>query len=258
MVGITARGFDVQAEPGGLREAAENVAREARVGVDRELGPRATAEVDGHASQRVVHRHDRVPVACDAAAVAERAVERLAERERGVLGRVVLAGLEVAGTLEHEVEPAVERELLEQMVVEPRAGRHANPSGAIEPEPDGDPRLGGGAEVAGGAVTRTLQHSVARAVRPPERALDCREQQVVVLAIADADPDGAVEQARTTTPSRRSPRPSSSGSSTGTRRKFASDGSGSSPSPRSRTARRSRSSTCDRTSGGSRERRERQ
>ena len=68
--------------------------------------------------ERIVHRHDGVAVARDAAPVAERLVERLAERERRVLRRVVVAGLEVAAALEHEVEARVERELLEEVVVE--------------------------------------------------------------------------------------------------------------------------------------------
>ena len=90
------------------------------------------AEVDGGARERVVHRHDGVAVARDPAPVAERAVERLAERERRVLGGVVVAGLEVARALEHEVEPAVEGELLEEVVVEPGAGRDAHAPGAVE------------------------------------------------------------------------------------------------------------------------------
>ena len=92
----------------------------------RSSAARPAAEVDGRARERVVHRHDRVAVARDPAAVAERRVERLAERERRVLGRVVLAGLEVADALEHEVEPGVEGELLEQVVVEAGAGRDAH------------------------------------------------------------------------------------------------------------------------------------
>ena len=51
------------------------------------------------ARERLVHRHGRVAVAGDAAAVAERLVERLAEHDADVLGGVVRAGLEVAGRL---------------------------------------------------------------------------------------------------------------------------------------------------------------
>ena len=68
----------------------------------------------------------------DPAPVAERAVEGLAERDRGVLDGVVLAGLEVAGRLEDEVEARVEGELLEEVVVEARARRHADAARAVE------------------------------------------------------------------------------------------------------------------------------
>ena len=100
----------------------EEVPRHPGLGLERELGERPAAEIDGGARERVVHRHDRVAVARDPAPVAERAVERLAERERGVLDRVVVAGLEVAGALDDEVEPGVEGELLEEVVVDAGAG----------------------------------------------------------------------------------------------------------------------------------------
>ena len=111
-----------------------------------QLGVRTPAEIDGRARERVVHRHDGVAVPRDAAPVAERLVERLPERERRVLGRVVVAGLEIAGTLEHQVEAGVERELLEEVVVEPGAGLDAHARGAVEREPNREPRLGGGAQ----------------------------------------------------------------------------------------------------------------
>ena len=52
-------------------------------------------------------------------------------------------GLPVAGAVDDEVEAAVERELLEQVVVEPGAGLDAHEPGAVEPEPDADRRLRG-------------------------------------------------------------------------------------------------------------------
>ena len=54
-------------------------------------------DVDRARRARLVHRHDRVAVADDARAVAERLVERLAEHDPGVLDGVVRAGLQVAG-----------------------------------------------------------------------------------------------------------------------------------------------------------------
>ena len=61
----------------------------------------------------------------------------------------MVAGLEIAGALEHEVEPGVERELLEEVVVEPGAGRNAHAARAVEREPHREPRLGGRAQRAG-------------------------------------------------------------------------------------------------------------
>ena len=68
---------------------------------------------------------DGVAVAADPGAVAERLVERLAERDADVLDRVVGAGLEVAGRLDLEAEPAVAGEQLEHVVEEADAGRDA-------------------------------------------------------------------------------------------------------------------------------------
>ncbi len=71
------------------------------IALEPQLRERAAAEVDGRA------RHARRPSArprCRSARSRARSpsagVERLAERERRVLGRVVVAGLEVAGALE--------------------------------------------------------------------------------------------------------------------------------------------------------------
>ena len=115
---VAAGRLDVDRHPRGLREAAEEVPGHPGLGLERELGERPAAEIDGGAGERVVHRHGRVAVARDPAPVAERLVERLAERERGVLDGVVVAGLEVAGRLDDEVEPGVEGELLEEVVVD--------------------------------------------------------------------------------------------------------------------------------------------
>src|SRR5439155_23613157 len=92
----------------------------------RHIGPDEPAEIDGSAGKRVVHRHDGGTVARDSAAIAERAVERLAERDRRVFRRVMIPGLPVAAPVHEQVQPAVECELLEQMVVEAGARSNAN------------------------------------------------------------------------------------------------------------------------------------
>ena len=86
---IAAGRAHVQRHARRLREALERVAREARILLEVDLGAAPAAEVDGRAGERVVHRHDRRAVARDPAPVAERAVDRLAERDRRVLGGVM-------------------------------------------------------------------------------------------------------------------------------------------------------------------------
>ena len=108
------------------------MAREPGVVLERKLRPGPAAEVDRGPCERVVHRHDCIAVAGDPPPVAERGIDRLAQRERRVLGGVVLTRLQVADALEHEVEAAVEGELLQQVVVEPGAGGNAHAAGAVE------------------------------------------------------------------------------------------------------------------------------
>jgi hypothetical protein len=45
---------------------------------------------------------------------------------------VVVAGLEVAAAFQDEVEAGVERQLLEEVVIEACSGRDADPAGAVE------------------------------------------------------------------------------------------------------------------------------
>ena len=137
--------------------------------------PRSTAAL----RERVVHRHDRIAVARDPAPVAERSVERGAERERRVLGGVVVARLEVAGPFEEQIEARVERELLEEVVVEAGAGRNAHAARAVEGEPGREARLRRRAQRACAPMTRRSDRR--RAVEQPRKRLD---QQVVVRCIA--------------------------------------------------------------------------
>ena len=187
------------------------------------------AEIDGGARERVVHRHDGVAVARDPAAVAERPVERLAERERRVLGGVVVARLEVAGPLEDEVEAGVEGELLEEVVVEPGAGRDPHAARAVERRAARAMRVSAVArrwrtrrpdEPATGAGRSSARASASRS-----RSSSSRSRTVMRIPSGeDAD-----DQPRPQERGRRAP----AASSTGTKRKFAREGSGSSPSARS-------------------------
>ena len=77
-------------------------------------------------------------VAGDAGAVAERAVERLAEHDPGVLDGVVRAGVEVAGDVDGQVEPAVAGEQVEHVVEEADAGAARAGAAAVEAEGERD------------------------------------------------------------------------------------------------------------------------
>ena len=164
MVRVAPRRLDVDRRARGLRKAREHVLGQAWIVLERELAVRAAPQVDGSSRKRIVHGNDRVAVARDAAPVAERLVERRAERKCGVLGRVMITSLEVAGTLEDQVEARMERELLEKVVVEPGAGSDADTTRAVEREARGEPRLGGcahhTAEAAYKAVGRALRTAV--------------------------------------------------------------------------------------------------
>ena len=98
--------LEVQVAQRGADEAAEELAPQ--LGVERPDPPalervgavherRAAAEVDRRRHQRLVHRDRRLAVAADAAPVAERLAERLAQAEADVLDGVVGVDLDVAG-----------------------------------------------------------------------------------------------------------------------------------------------------------------
>src|SRR5690606_4149616 len=101
---------------------------------------RPPAEVDGDLDVRLVHRQQEA-VAADAPLVAERTLQRLAERERDVLDGVVLVDLEVAAALHAEREAAMLAELLQHVVEEPDAGTRDGLRLAIEIDLDADVRL---------------------------------------------------------------------------------------------------------------------
>ena len=104
---------------------------------------RAAAEVDGDDANRFVHRHDEVAGAVDAAARAERGLDRLAERDADVLDRVVLVDVEIALGAQAQVEAAVAREQLQHVVEKADAGPDVVSAAAVERQPDGDRRFRG-------------------------------------------------------------------------------------------------------------------
>ena len=95
----------------------------------------------------------------------------------------MLAGLEIADSLEHEVEPGVEGELLEQVVVEAGAGRDPDTPGAVERRAARESASPPSRAGAGRGAARACGDGR----RPVERAGERIEQEVVVLTVAHVE-----------------------------------------------------------------------
>ena len=109
-----------------------------RVNADLEDEERPARNVDRDAGQRLVHRQMHVGVAGDALHVAERLLDRLAERDADILGGVVVVDVQVALGLDRHVDQGMARQLVEHVVEKADAGRDRGLAGAVEI--DGRPR----------------------------------------------------------------------------------------------------------------------
>ena len=107
MVRVLATDLDVDGRAQRFRERAEEVGHELGrqladlVATERpfEHEVRTARQIDGDTRERLVHRqHESVPV--DAVLVAKSRLQRLSQRERAVLDRVVLVDVQVASTRE--------------------------------------------------------------------------------------------------------------------------------------------------------------
>ncbi len=140
---------DVQRRPGGIDEALEELAHQVHVEVtdsctrvlDPVLEAGSAGEVDDDSRQRFVERHVSVPVAGDAALVAECFGEGLAEHDAGIFHRVMGVDGEIAAGAHVQVEQAVARHLVEHVLEKRHAGLEVAFADAIEIERDGDLRL---------------------------------------------------------------------------------------------------------------------
>ncbi len=138
--------LDMEGQPGMDRESLEELANQLNVEVADLLGRKADVEdeerpprnVERDPRQRFIHRQEAVGIADDAALVAERFGERLAERNADVLDRVVLIDLEVALGADRQVDERMARDLVEHMVEKADARRDVGDPRAVEEQGDGN------------------------------------------------------------------------------------------------------------------------
>src|SRR4051812_40837534 len=103
----TVERLDVECDSGGLREGVEEMFEHLgvhlteaflrEVGLPDEKWPPGDVERDP--GQRLVHRRQRVGIAADAALFAQRLIDRLTDREAGILYRMMLVDMEIADGL---------------------------------------------------------------------------------------------------------------------------------------------------------------
>ena len=93
---------------------------------------RPAGDVDRGLGQRLVHRHQRVAEAADAALVAERLGEGLAEHDADILGGVVEVDMQVALGPHRQVEQPVAGQRGQHVVEKADAGGDIGRPGPVE------------------------------------------------------------------------------------------------------------------------------
>ena len=111
----------------------------------------AAGDVDRRLGQGLVHRQQGLAVAADAALVAERLAQRLAEHDADILGGVVEVDMQVALGLHRQVQQGVAAERRQHVVEEADAGGDLDLARAVERQGGADIGLGRGADDGGGA-----------------------------------------------------------------------------------------------------------
>src|SRR5690606_10259424 len=148
---LSAQVVDVQRDLRVIDEAAEELGGEVDVEAADErarerhvpLQPGTSGEIDDDARERLVERNVGMAVATDALLVADRARDRLAERDADVLDRVVRVDVQVAFALDLQIDESVTRDLVEHVVEERHAAGELALAGAVEIDEDPHAGLGG-------------------------------------------------------------------------------------------------------------------
>lgn len=102
-------------------------------------GPeRTSTQVDGDGHESFIHRKDHVPIAAYSGLVAQGAVDRGAQANSDVLGRMVRIDVEIAFAGDHQIEQSVLGEQFEHVIKEAYSGLDLGLAAAIKVEPETD------------------------------------------------------------------------------------------------------------------------
>ena len=146
MVVLAVEILDMQGDAAGLGEGLEPFLEQLGVHVAQlrlrkihlpdQIGP--VRAVERHPGQGLVHRHQGVAIAADAGPVAQGLGDGLADRDAGILGRVVIVDMQVARGAHGQVHQGMAGQLLEHVVEKADAGQDVVAAGAVEIHFDGN------------------------------------------------------------------------------------------------------------------------
>ena len=150
VIGAAVHGFDVHIGASAAGKAFEEIGDELGLQIADQVLPhsclhhecRPATKIDGCDGEGLIHGHEEVAGAQDAALVPEGAVEGLAERDANVFDGVVLIDIQIAFAGEVEVERAMASEELQHVIEEADAGCDVVTALAFNGEIDGDAGLG--------------------------------------------------------------------------------------------------------------------
>jgi len=140
MRGTSVQGTQVHVGAGGLREALKEIFDKLDLKIADALRcdfrvydtKGAATKIDGGRGESLVHRHEEISGAQDAALRTERFLQRFPKGDANIFDGVMLVHVEIAAGLHLQIECAMTRDEFEHVVEEVNACRDAGISTAIE------------------------------------------------------------------------------------------------------------------------------
>ena len=120
----------------------------------------ASAQIDGDGRQRLVHRQREMAVTSDALFIAQRVVQKLAEKDGRIFDGMVAVDLQIAAQMQIDIDEPVLRNMREHMLEERNLGIKVRLSVTVQPDRQADVGLRGLACALGASICHTSRSSV--------------------------------------------------------------------------------------------------